>query len=184
LLRILLLFLFRDKNLNLELIVNNDESNSTIIINCNLLSIEMMMVTTITTTTVFAQETSSSSLSSTTSLDLTAPTVTDLSGGEKKGTLDLKNVQNGTIIATATMNEPPAEGQVYEGWFEDKGDATGYSLSIGKFNEKDNTLFINQTMVNPYSYTVFFVTAEPIDDPDLNPSDVVVSTKLPPPFGQ
>jgi hypothetical protein len=115
-------------------------------------------------------------------LDLTAPTVTDLSGGEKKGTLDL-NVQNTTVIATATMNEPPAEGQVYEGWFEDKGDATGYSLSVGKFNE-NNTLSINQTMVNPFSYTVFYVTAEPVDDPDLNPSDVVVSTKLPPPFGQ
>ncbi len=125
---------------------------------------------------IFAQQTSSS-------LDLTAPTVTDLSGGEKKGTLDL-NVQNGTVIATATMNEPPAEGQVYEGWFEDKGNASGYSLSVGKFNEENNTLSIKQTMVNPYSYTIFYVTAEPRDDPDLRPSDVVVSAKLPPPFGQ
>ena len=115
--------------------------------------------------------------------DLTAPTATDISGGEKKGTLE-QNVQNGTVIATATMNEPPAKDKVYEGWFEDKGDATGYSLSVGKFDEKSNTLSINQTMVNPYSYTVFFVTAEPIDDPDLNPSSVVVAAKLPPPFGQ
>jgi len=123
--------------------------------------------------TVFAQQTS---------LDLTTPTVTDLYGGDKKGTLDL-NVQNNTLIATATMNEPPADSQVYEGWFEDKGDASGYSLSVGKFNE-NNTLTVNQTMVNPYTYTVFYVTAEPLDDPDPKPADVVVAAKLPMPFGQ
>ena len=82
------------------------------------------------------------------------------------------------------MNEPPVEGQVYEGWFEDKGDASGYSLSVGKFNEKDNILTVNQRMVNPFTYTIFYVTAEPVNDPDPNLSDVVVATKLPIPFGQ
>jgi hypothetical protein len=82
------------------------------------------------------------------------------------------------------MNEPPSKGQVSEGWFEDKGDASGYSLSVGKFDEKSNTLTIKQTMVNPYTYTVFFVTAEPVDDPDPRPSDVVVGSELPIPFGQ
>jgi hypothetical protein len=72
-----------------------------------------------------------------------------LYGGDKKGTLYL-NVQNNTVIATAQMNEPPTEEQVYEGWFEDRGDASGYSLSVGKFNQ-NNTLNVNQTMVNPYT---------------------------------
>jgi hypothetical protein len=48
----------------------------------------------------------------------------------KKETLNL-NVLEETVIINATMNELPAEGQVYEGWFEDKGDASGYSLSLG-----------------------------------------------------
>lgn len=125
-------------------------------------------------TTIFAQLTS---------LDLTAPTISELYGGDKKGILDL-NIQNNVVILNATMNESPAEGEVNEGWFEDKGDASGYSLSVGKFNEKDNILTVNQRMVNPYTYTVFFVTAEPVDDPDPKPSDIVVGAKLPIPFGQ
>jgi len=39
-------------------------------------------------------------------------------------------------------------------------------------------------MVNPYTYSVFYVTAEPVDDPDPNPSSVVVGVELPSPFGQ
>ena len=117
------------------------------------------------------------------SLDLTTPAAAgSLYGGDKKGSFEF-SVQNNNIIGTAKMNEQPTNGKVYEGWFEDKGDASGYSLSQGKFDEND-TLNINQTMVNPYTYTVFFVTAEPVDDPDPNPSNVVVGTKLPIPFGQ
>ena len=117
------------------------------------------------------------------SVDLTTPTMGNMYGGDKKGSFDF-TFQNNNILGNATMNEKPADGKVYEGWFEDKGDASGYSLSVGKFNEDDNTLAVNQTMVNPYTYTIFFVTAEPVDDPDPNPSDVVVGTKLPIPFGQ
>ena len=113
---------------------------------------------------------------------MTTPTADKISGGDKKGTLDL-NTQNNTVTGTATMNEPVAAGQVYEGWLEDKGDASGYSLSLGTFNEND-TLKINQTMVNPYTYSVFYVTAEPEDDPDRNPSSVVVGAELSRPFGQ
>ena len=116
------------------------------------------------------------------SLDLTTPSAAgSLNGGDKKGIFQFL-VQDNNIIGTAEMNEQPTDGKVYEGWFEDKGDASGYSLSVGKFD--NNTLTINQTMVNPYTYTVFFVTTEPVDDPDPNPSDVVVGTKLPIPFGQ
>ena len=118
------------------------------------------------------------------SFDLTTPTAGNLYGGVKKGDFDL-SFQNTSLIVTARMNEPPAKGQVYEGWFEDKGDASGYSLSVGKFDEKNNnTLTVNQRMVNPYTYTVFFVTAEPVNDPDPKPSNVVVGAKLPIPFGQ
>ena len=139
-----------------------------------LLSLTMLTVLSIgITAPIFAQSTT---------LDLTTPVGDKISGGEKKGTLDL-NVKNDTVIATAQMTKPVAEGQVYEGWFEDKGDASGYSLSLGKF-DGNGTLSINQTMVNPYTYSVFFVTAEPEKDPDPNPSSVVVGTELSPPFGQ
>ena len=117
------------------------------------------------------------------SLDLTTPTAGNMYGGDKKGSIDF-SFQNNNVLGTAKMNEKPANGKVYEGWFEDKGDASGYSLSVGKFKENENTLALNQTMVNPYTYTVFFVTAEPVDDPDPKPSDVVVGAKLPIPFGQ
>jgi pimeloyl-ACP methyl ester carboxylesterase len=117
------------------------------------------------------------------SLDLTTPTAGNMYGGDKKGSIDF-SFQNNNVIGTAKMYEKPANGKVYEGWFEDKGDASGYSLSVGKFKENENTLALNQTMVNPYTYTVFFVTAEPVDDPDPKPSDVIVGAKLPIPFGQ
>jgi pimeloyl-ACP methyl ester carboxylesterase len=117
------------------------------------------------------------------SLDLTTPAADNMYGGDKKGSLDF-SFTNNNVLGTAKLNEKPAEGKVYEGWFEDKGDASGYSLSVGKFKEDGNTLTLNQTMVNPYTYTVFFVTAEPIDDPDPKPADIVVGAKLPIPFGQ
>ena len=114
--------------------------------------------------------------------NLTAPTVSSLYGGEEKGKFDL-SVKNGTVSIQATMNESPAQGEVYEGWVEDKGDASGYSLSLGQFDES-NKLNVNQTMVNPYTYTVFYVTAEPVNDPDPKPSDVIAAVKLSLPFGQ
>lgn len=123
-----------------------------------------------------------SSLGQTSSGVLTAPTISNLYGGEEKGTFDI-SYNNATIAIEATMNESPGEGEVYEGWLEDKGDASGYSLSLGKFDET-NTLKANQTMVNPYTYTIFYVTAEPVNDPDPNPSDVISAVKLNIPFGQ
>ena len=117
-----------------------------------------------------------------TSLDLTAPSISELYGGKKRGTLEI-SVQNNTLSLTAVMDPVRQQLQPYEGWLEDKGDASGYSLSLGKFAD-DNTLTVNQTMINPHTYTVFFVTAEPVDDPDPNPSKVVAAAKLPPPFGQ
>jgi len=39
-------------------------------------------------------------------------------------------------------------------------------------------------MVNPYTYTIFYVTSEPVNDPDPNQSDIVAAAKLLLPFGQ
>ena len=39
-------------------------------------------------------------------------------------------------------------------------------------------------MVNPYTYTIFYVTTEPRDDFDLKPADILAATKLPIPLGQ
>ena len=116
------------------------------------------------------------------SSDLRTPSA-DLLGGDKKGSLDV-SVNNNTISLTAVMDVPSEDKQVYEGWFQDKDDGSGYFLSLGKFNEENNTLTINQTMVNPYTYTIFFVTSEPIDDPDPNPSDIIAIAKLDNPFGK
>jgi hypothetical protein len=32
-------------------------------------------------------------------------------------------------------------------------------------------------MVNPYTYTIFYVTSEAVNDTDPNPSDIVASAK-------
>lgn len=147
-------------------------------ISTNTFTFLVVLGTLISITPTFLQ----TSLAQNVSTDLTAPSGGNLYGGDKKGTLEM-SVQNGTVIATAEMNVPPANGQVYEGWLEDKGDASGYSLSLGKFNE-DDTLGVNQTMVNPYTYTVFYVTAEPVDDVDPKPAGVVAGAQLNSPFGQ
>ncbi|HJT86121.1 MAG TPA: hypothetical protein VJ697_16700 [Nitrososphaeraceae archaeon] len=68
-------------------------------------------------------------------------------------------------------------------WFKDKGSASGFSLSLGKF-DGNVTLVIYQTIVNPSTYSVFFVTADPENDPDPNPSSVVTGTELYPYLGQ
>ncbi|HKO40172.1 MAG TPA: hypothetical protein VJU85_02845 [Nitrososphaeraceae archaeon] len=147
-------------------------------ISTNTFTFLFVLGTLISITPTFLQ----TSLAQNVSTDLTAPSGGNLYGGDKKGTLEM-SVQNGTVIATAEMDVPPANGQVYEGWLEDKGDASGYSLSLGKFNE-DDTLGVNQTMVNPYTYTVFYVTAEPVDDVDPKPAGVVAGAQLNSPFGQ
>ena len=50
---------------------------------------------------------------------LTTPTAGNLYGGDKKGSFDL-SFQNTSMIVIARMDEPPSDGKVYEGWFEDK----------------------------------------------------------------
>ena len=107
------------------------------------------------------------------SLDLTTPQLIICMVAIKKVALSYFN--NYTISGIDKMNEPPAKDKVYEGWFEDKVDQSGYRLSVGQFSGDNNRMLaINQTMVNPYTYTVFFVTAEPVKDLDPRPSDIVV----------
>lgn len=49
---------------------------------------------------------------------------------------------------------------------------------------QNNTLNVNQTMVNPYTCNIFYVTTELKDDIDPKPADNLAATKLPIPFGQ
>ena len=60
-----------------------------------------------------------------TSLDLTAPTISELYGGKKRGTLEI-SVQNNTLSLTAVMDPVTQQLQPYEGWLEDKGEASSY----------------------------------------------------------
>jgi hypothetical protein len=39
-------------------------------------------------------------------------------------------------------------------------------------------IIINQTMVNHFTYTVFYVIAEPVDNPDPNQAGLVSGEKL------
>ena len=85
---------------------------------------------------------------------MTAPTISELYGGKKRGTLEI-SVQNNTLSLTAVMDPVRQQLQPYEGWLEDKGEASGYSLSLGKFDD-DNTLTVNQTYdQSSHIYSIF-----------------------------
>jgi len=43
---------------------------------------------------------------------------------------------------------------------------------------------VNQTTVNPYTYTIFYLASEPINDPDPHPYDIVAAAELTFPCGQ
>ena len=82
----------------------------------------ILLIIGIVTPSTFAEQISS---------DLRSPSA-DLFGGDKKGNLDV-SVHNNTVILTAVMDVPPEDKKVYEGWFQDKDDGSGYFLSVGKF---------------------------------------------------
>jgi anti-sigma-K factor RskA len=101
-------------------------------------------------------------------------------GGEKLGTVLI--VPNEHVLSvTANMRSQPINGTVYEGWLVDDG--SGYKLSLGEFS-KNGTLTYNDQMVNPYTYTQFIVTEEPIEDPDPNAATATGGTQLQIPFGR
>jgi hypothetical protein len=56
-------------------------------------------------------------------------------------------------------------------------------LSLGQLSE-NGTINVSQHMVNPFTYTVFFVTEEPQDDVDPNSANAIAGVQLKAPFGQ
>ena len=113
--------------------------------------------------------------------DLTEATGGNAFGGQVVGDIAINSDGhqadiNGQISAT------PAEGNVFEAWLEDAG-GSGYKLSLGQVL-KNGTIHFTDHMVNPFTYTIFYVTEEPENDADPNPADAKAGIELESPFGQ
>ena len=113
--------------------------------------------------------------------DLTEATGGNVFGGQAIGDVEINSDGhqadiNGQISAT------PAEGNVFEAWLEDAG-GSGYRLSLGQVLE-NGTVQVSQHMVNPFTYTIFYITEEPENDSDPNPADAKAGLELEAPFGQ
>lgn len=111
--------------------------------------------------------------------ELTAPAGGAPFGGDVVGSYKI-SVGGGHVTVHAKVDFAPAEGQTFEGWLVDM--QTGYKLSLGELN--GGTLVFRQRMVNPWTYGVLVITAEPVADLDPNPATPVAGALLPAPFGQ
>ena len=83
-------------------------------------------------------------------------------GTEKLGTLTI-DAQNKTLDISANMTATPKEDKVFEAWLVD-ADGSNYKLSLGAIEA--GSLKTSEHMVNPYTYTQFIITEEPLDDVD------------------
>lgn len=101
-------------------------------------------------------------------------------GTEKLGTLSIDSTNN-TIDVSANLTVSPKQDKVFEGWLVD-ADGSNYKLSLGAFD--GGSLKISENMVNPYTYTQFIITEEPMGDVDPNAAGTYGGTELQPPFGQ
>ena len=113
--------------------------------------------------------------------ELTKPAGGNPYGGEKIGDITISSDGHQTNIK-GLVSASPAEGNVYEAWLGDAG-GSEYKLSLGQLNE-NGTINVSQHMVNPFTYTIFFVTEEPQDDVDPNSADAIAGVQLKAPFGQ
>ena len=113
--------------------------------------------------------------------ELTKPAGGNPYGGEKIGDITISSDGHQTDIK-GLVSASPAEGNVYEAWLGDAG-GSEYKLSLGQLNE-NGTINVSQHMVNPFTYTIFFVTEEPQDDVDPNSADAIAGVQLKAPFGQ
>ena len=86
------------------------------------------------------------------------------------------------LIQYSLISASPAEGNVYEAWLQDAG-GSEYRLSLGQVME-NGTIDFSQNMVNPFTYTIFFITEEPRNDVDPNPATAIAGIELKAPFGQ
>ncbi len=85
-------------------------------------------------------------------------------GTEKIGTLSI-DVQEKTIDTSVNMTAVPKQDKVFEAWLVD-ADGSNYKLSLGTLD--GNSLNTSDHMVNPFTYTEFIITEEPVDDVDPN----------------
>ncbi|MBA2267777.1 MAG: anti-sigma factor [Nitrosopumilus sp.] len=99
---------------------------------------------------------------------------------DKLGTLTI-DANNNTLDVSANLNVAPKQDKVFEGWLVD-ADGSNYKLSLGAFD--GNNLKFSENMVNPYTYTQFIITEEPIGDADPNAAGTYGGAELQPPFGQ
>ena len=111
--------------------------------------------------------------------DLTAPSGGAPFGGAVVGTYRIHVDREETSIG-ARVGVTPMAGYTLEGWLVDT--QTGYKLSLGELER--GSLEFEQHMVNPWTYGVLVITAEPIGDLDPNPNTPVAGAALPAPFGQ
>jgi len=101
-------------------------------------------------------------------------------GTEKIGTLSI-DAQNKTLDISVNMTAVPGQDKVFEAWLVD-ADGSDYKLSLGAID--GNTLKVSDNLVNPYTYTEFIITEEPIDDVDPNAAGTYGGAELQAPFGQ
>jgi hypothetical protein len=113
--------------------------------------------------------------------DLTKPAGGDPFGGEKTGDISITSDGHQTDIK-GLINAIPSQGHVYEAWLQDAG-GSEYKLSLGQL-KGNGTIDVSQYMVDPFTYTVFFITEEPENDVDPNAANPIAGVKLEAPFGQ
>ena len=101
-------------------------------------------------------------------------------GTEKIGTLSI-DTQNKTLDISVNMTATPKQDKVFEAWLVD-ADGSNYKLSLGSLD--GNSLKVSDNMVNPYTYTQFIITEEPVDDADPNAAGTYGGAELQAPFGQ
>lgn len=101
-------------------------------------------------------------------------------GTDKLGTLTI-DANNNTLDVSANLNATAKQDKVFEGWLVD-GDGSNYKLSLGAVD--GNSLKFSENMVNPYTYTQFIITEEPVGDADPNAAGTYGGAELQPPFGQ
>lgn len=113
--------------------------------------------------------------------DLTQASGGNVFGGQETGDITI-NSDGRQIDISGLISASPGEGKVYEAWLEDAG-GSGYRLSLGQVPE-NGTIQFSQNMVNPFTYTIFYISEEPENDIDPNPADAIAGIELEAPFGQ
>jgi hypothetical protein len=101
-------------------------------------------------------------------------------GTEKIGTLSIE-ANNKTLDTSINMTAVAKQDKVFEAWLVD-ADGSNYKLSLGTLD--GNSLKVSDNMVNPYTYTEFIITEEPVDDVDPNAAGTYGGAELQAPFGQ